>query len=194
MPRDSQVLAELLNKCRTGDRRAWDLLVETYWQRLFGYALRATNNQEIARDLVQETFLRIVQNLDRYDDQGKFEAWMFRILVNLVRDNSRMMTRRPIRSTVINHQGGGELTDELPGKLRAPADSYEHAENVDRLLNAIERLPDMDRQVLMLRHYADMPFKEIAKVLNCPLGTVLARTHRALGKLRTLMEVPCETS
>ncbi|HMD54073.1 MAG TPA: sigma-70 family RNA polymerase sigma factor, partial [Phycisphaerae bacterium] len=177
MPRDSQVLAELLNKCRTGDRRAWDLLVETYWQRLFGYALRATNNQEIARDLVQETFLRIVQNLDRYDDQGKFEAWMFRILVNLVRDNSRMMTRRPIRSTVINHQGGGELTDELPGKLRAPADSYEHAENVDRLLNAIERLPDMDRQVLMLRHYADMPFKEIAKVLNCPLGTVLARTH-----------------
>lgn len=194
MPRDSQVLAELLNKCRTGDRRAWDLLVETYWQRLFGYALRATNNQEIARDLVQETFLRIVQNLERYDDQGKFEAWMFRILVNLVRDNSRMMTRRPIRSTVINHQGGGELTDELPGKLRAPADSYEHSENVDRLLNAIERLPDMDRQVLMLRHYADMPFKEIAKVLNCPLGTVLARTHRALGKLRTLMEVQCETS
>jgi RNA polymerase sigma-70 factor, ECF subfamily len=193
MGKDSLVLAELLCECQAGNRRAWDELVESYWPRLFGYALRATNNPEIAGDLVQETFLRIVQRLDRYDDRGKFEAWLFRILVNLVRDYSRMTKRRPTRSTVINNQGGAELTDDLPGKVRAPADSLEHAENVDRLFGAIERLPDMDRQVLMLRHYADMPFKEIAKVLNCPLGTVLARTHRALGKLRLLMEVNHET-
>jgi len=119
---------------------------------------------------------------------------MFRILVNLIRDNSRMVSRRPVRSTVINHQDGAELTDELPGKTPLPTELFERSENVDRLLDAMERLPELDREVLMLRHYADMPFKDIAKMLNCPLGTVLARTHRALGKLRTLMEVNYETA
>lgn len=187
---DAQAIAELLTRCQAGDRTAWDTLVEAYWQRLYGYALRATGNGDLAQDLVQETFLRIVQRLGRYDDQGKFEAWLFRILVNLVRDHGRSLSRHPTQSTVIDSDGERvEMTDELPGNGSLPHEPLQQGEDVDRLQAALRQLPEGDRQILLLRHFADMPFKDIARTLNCPIGTVLARAHRALGKLRNLMEV-----
>ena len=187
---DARAIADLLVRCQAGDPAAWDTLIEAYWQRLFGYALRATHKAELAQDLVQETFLRIVQRIGRYDDQGKFEAWLFRILVNLVRDHGRNLARHATQSTVI--ESGGErieLTDELSGKAPAPFDPLYFQEDVDALQVALRRLPEADRQILLLRHFADMPFKDIARTLNCPIGTVLARAHRALGKLRGLIEV-----
>lgn len=191
---DAQAIAQLLVRCQAGDRTAWDTLVDAYWQRLYGYALRATGKSELAKDLVQETFLRIVQRLDRYDDQGKFEAWLFRILVNLVRDHGRSQTRHPTQSTVIVSDGQrSEMTDEMPGKSGTPLEPIEKQEDMDRLQGALRQLPEGDRQILLLRHFADMPFKDIARTLNCPLGTVLARAHRALGKLRNLMEVNHDT-
>ena len=187
---DARATAVLLARCQAGDRAAWDTLVDAYWQRLFGYALRATNNAELAQDLVQETFLRIVQRLGRYDDQGKFEAWLFRILVNLVRDHGRSLSRHPTQSTVIETDGQRiELTDELSGKVPPPFDPLHLHEDVVALQMALRKLPEGDRQILLLRHFADMPFKDIARTLNCPIGTVLARAHRALEKLRGLMEI-----
>jgi RNA polymerase sigma-70 factor (ECF subfamily) len=187
---DAKAIAELLVRCQAGDKAAWDALVDAYWQRLFGYALRATSNPELAQDLVQETFLRIVQRLGSYDDQGKFEAWLFRILVNLVRDHGRSLSRHPTQSTVIESDGQRvEMTDEIAGKGPKPDEPIHQREDVDALQAALRKLSETDRQILLLRHFADMPFKDIARTLNCPIGTVLARAHRALGKLRNLMEV-----
>ncbi|MEI7767687.1 MAG: sigma-70 family RNA polymerase sigma factor [Phycisphaerae bacterium] len=187
---DAKAISQLLARCRAGDKTAWDALVEAYWQRLYGYAMKATGKSELAQDLVQETFLRIVQRLDRYDDQGKFEAWLFRILVNLVRDYGRGLTRRPTQSMTVELDGQiGDLTDVMsdPEDV-SPEDNAVQSEDVDRLVRAMRKLPELDAHILMLRHYADMPFKDIAATLNCPIGTVLARAHRALGKLRGLME------
>ncbi len=187
---DAKAIAALLTRCQAGDRTAWDTLVDAYWQRLFGYALRATGNSELAQDLVQETFLRIVQKLDRYDDQGKFEAWLFRILVNLVRDHGRSKSRHPTRSTTVESDGQrSDMTDDMPGNSGTPFEPLTQREDVDRLHGALRKLSEGDRQILLLRHFADMPFKDIARTLNCPIGTVLARAHRALGKLRGHMEV-----
>jgi RNA polymerase sigma-70 factor, ECF subfamily len=192
---DARAITELLARCQAGDRTAWDTLVDEYWQRLFGYALRATSNAELAQDLVQETFLRIVQRIGKYNDEGKFEAWLFRILVNLIRDHGRSLSRHPTQSTVIESDGERiEMTDELAGKVPAPHEPLHHREDVDALQIALRKLPEGDRQILMLRHFADMPFKDIARTLNCPIGTVLARAHRALGKLRGLMEVTYDTN
>lgn len=192
---DAATLAALVIRCRNGDKSAWDALVDQYWQRLYSYAVQSTRNSELATDLVQETFLRVVQKLDRYEDQGKFEAWLFRILVNLVRDNSRSLSRHPVRSGQVEiGDQKVDLIDAMPGKVQSPDAPLEHKEYVDRLYAAMEKLPELDRQVLLLRHYGDMPFKEIARTMDCPLGTVLARAHRALGKLRVMMEIGHETT
>ncbi len=188
---EQKAIAALLERCQAGDRAAWDALVDAYWQRLYAYALRATRNPELAQDLVQETFLRIVQRLGSYDDQGKFEAWLFRILVNLVRDHGRSQSRRPMQSTMHDKHGEstGDMTDEMPGNQAMPHEPVELGEDLVRLKAAMERLPDGDREIIMLRHFGDVPFKEIAHIFGCPIGTVLARAHRALGKLRGMMEV-----
>lgn len=188
---DAKAIAALLERCQAGDRAAWDVLVDAYWQRLYAYALRATRNPELAQDLVQETFLRIVQRLGSYDDQGKFEAWLFRILVNLVRDHGRSLSRRPLQTTMHDKhgEGTGDLTDELPSPVSSPHEPVELHEDLGRLKSAMQRLPDGDREILMLRHFGDVPFKDIARIFGCPIGTVLARAHRALGKLRGMMEV-----
>jgi RNA polymerase sigma-70 factor (ECF subfamily) len=81
------------------------------------------------------------------------------------------------------------MTDEIAGKGPLPFEPIHDREDVDALQAALQKLSEQDRQILLLRHFADMPFKDIARTLNCPIGTVLARAHRALGKLRTLMEV-----
>ena len=110
--------------------------------------------------------------------------------MNLVRDHGRSLARHPTQSTVIDAGGERiEMTDEIAGKVPAPHDPLHHREDIDALQVALRKLPEGDRQILMLRHFADMPFKDIARTLNCPIGTVLARAHRALAKLRGLMEV-----
>jgi len=112
-----------------------------------------------------------------------------------------MMTRESLKlgssaswstwcGTVIEIDGERiELTDELSGRVPSPFDPLHLQEDVDALQTAMRELPEGDRQILLLRHFADMPFKDIARTLNCPIGTVLARAHRALGKLRGLMEI-----
>ncbi len=189
---DAQAVTVLLAQCRAGDKGAWDALVDAYWQRLYGFAWQSTKNRDLAHDLVQETFLRVVQKLDRYDHRDKFDAWLFRILVNLIRDHSRSRVRRPVRSTVVDTSTGAEMTDDMAARTGHPSDPVDYQEDVQRLYAALEQLPEIDRQVLLLRHYGEMPFKDIAKMLHCPLGTVLARAHRALGKLRITMEVDHE--
>ena len=189
---DAQAVTALLAQCRAGDKSAWDALVDAYWQRLYGFAWQSTKNRDLAHDLVQETFLRVVQKLERYDHRDKFDAWLFRILVNLIRDHSRSRVRRPVRSTVIDTSTGAEMTDDMAARTGQPSDPIDHQEEVQSLYAALEQLPEIDRQVLLLRHYGEMPFKDIAKMLHCPLGTVLARAHRALGKLRITMEVDHE--
>lgn len=189
---DTQALSALVQRCRAGDKAAWDQLVGLYWQRLFAYAYKATQDSDLASDLVQETLLRVVQKLQRYSDEGKFEAWLFRIVVNLVRDKARANARRPLRSIVMDSESGLELTDRMPG--RENVDTAEHREEKERLYDALQKLPELDRQVLLLRHYGCLSFKEIATITGCPLGTILARAHRALGKMRVMMEVDHETS
>ena len=192
MALDTQALSALIRRCRAGDKAAWDEFVSLYWQRLFSYAYKTTRDPDLAADLVQETFLRVVQKVERYTEEGKFEAWLFRIMVNLVRDRARANARRHVRSTVVDAEAGKEMTDHLPAK--ATVDDAEHREEKEKLYGALEQLPELDRQVLLLRHYSSLSFKEIATIIDCPLGTVLARAHRALGKLRVIMEVDHETS
>ena len=192
MALDSQALCALIQRCRAGDKAAWDEFIGLYWQRLFAYAFKATHDRDLASDLVQETLLRVVQKLQHYTEEGKFEAWLFRIIVNLVRDKARANARRQTRSTLVDSESGTELTDQMPG--RETVDGAEHREEREKLYGALERLPELDRQVLLLRHYGCLSFKEIATITGCPLGTVLARAHRALAKMRVMMEVDHETS
>jgi len=181
-------LADVIRRARQGEAEAFDELVDAYSARLYGYFYRLTGGHHDAEDLLQETFVRLVRTIDRYEHDGRFDAWIFRIATNLVRDRVRRARRAPRppdrRSPGVDDAPLEELPD---ADADEPGDRLHKAEQIDQLQQAIDRLPEAEREVILLRHFSQMSFKEVAGLMGTPLGTALARAHRGLAKLRELM-------
>jgi RNA polymerase sigma-70 factor, ECF subfamily len=177
-----------------GDAEAWAVLVRGYSPRVFALLLRQCRNRDLAEELTQATFVKLVEQLNRYQEQGRFEAWLFRIAVNALRDEMR---RRGRQATAVGTQGEGagpaaESSSAVeqpqgPGRQPTPLEHLVHEEQLHAIRRAVDTLPEADREVLHLRFTAGLSFAGIAAALGQPLGTVLARSHRAIGKLRGLL-------
>ncbi len=178
-------LDELLERACRREPAALDELVCRYSRRVFGLLYRLTNERETAEDLMQETFLRVVRTIDRYEHAGRFEAWLFRIAANLARDRAR---RRGRRGDTLSLDGAEDDGTSRAAELSAPAQHADQllveAELGERLAASLDRLSDADREIILLRHYSELSFQEIADLLGVPLGTALARAHRALKRLQ----------
>ena len=182
-------LDAIVARAQQHDPAALDALVHRYSDRVFGLLYRMTRSRHEAEDLLQEVFLRVVRTIDRYQHQGRFEAWLMRIAVNLVRDHIRRKRRQgKVLAPVGQDADAADPLDAQPGNTPAPDAPAELADQVDQLSAALAQLSDGEREVIMLRHYSDMSFKEIAEAMGIPLGTALARGHRGLAKLRSIME------
>ncbi len=182
-------LAPTIHRAQQGDASAFEELVDAFSARLYGFLFRLTGSRSVAEELVQEVFLRVVRTIGRYQHEGRFKAWIFRIAANLARDRVRRLTRRPRIVSLSGADGDGQgLEDSLGDTTHvSPEHDMALADDVDRLQQAFSRLPEAEREVLLLRHYSDMSFAQIAESMGTPLGTALARSHRALGKLREMM-------
>ncbi len=185
---DAVVLDDLIRRARQRDSAAFETLVEIYSPRLYGYFYRLTGRREDAEDLLQEAFVRVVRMISRYEHDNRFDAWLFRIATNLVRDR----VRRQRRSADAGASGArqdepGILEEVADNEVDRPDDVLETTEQVDRLQWALKQLPEAEREVILLRHFSQMSFREVAEAMGTPLGTALARAHRGLAKLRRLM-------
>lgn len=197
---------ELLRLAAEGDADAWRSLIDEYTPRLFGLLMRQCGDRDLAEELTQATFVKLLVKLrerDAYTEQGQFDAWLFRIALNALRDEMRRRKRHatPMDMSPANTPdatpnawAGLEPTVRALGSPHASIHNFApdhhalHAEALQQLEDAVAQLPDADREVLHLRHTAGLSFAEIAETLDQPLGTVLARAHRALAKLRKIMQ------
>ncbi|MBS3734847.1 MAG: sigma-70 family RNA polymerase sigma factor [Phycisphaerae bacterium] len=180
---------EAIAAAKAGRADGYEALLAAYGQRIYGYFLRATGDVHDAEDLLSEWTLRLVRTLGRYDERGRLEPWLFRIAANLVRDRIRRRRVRPgAVSLTAADDGDGAPVDRLAANT-APVDAdLEAAEAGDALQAAMETLDATTRQMILLRHYGQMSFREIAELYDCPLGTALARVHRGLKALRRVMD------
>jgi RNA polymerase sigma-70 factor (ECF subfamily) len=185
---DPENLAAWVARCRDGDSAAFELLFEAFRGPIYSYLARTTGDRHLAEDLLQDVFLRLVEHIGRYEESGRFEAWLFRIAANRVRD----WARRRVRNEWVGGMTGRDDADE-PSVLDRPVDEpvdegLVRREELARLETAMSHLEREEREVLALRHYSELSFREIADITGCPMGTVLARSHRALLKLRHELE------
>jgi RNA polymerase sigma-70 factor (ECF subfamily) len=183
----SQLRAAIAS-ARAGSAEGYEALLEAYGRRLYGYFLRSTGRHHDAEDMLGELLLRLVRQLESYDDRGRFEPWLFRIAANLVRDRIRRIQASP---PAVSLSQDGEVSSTLAESLaaeEAPAGAELMAmEASARLMAALERLEPRTRHMILLRHFGQMSFREMADLYGCPLGTVLAKVHRGLRALRRLM-------
>jgi RNA polymerase sigma-70 factor (ECF subfamily) len=185
-------LNRLIARVQDGETAALDELVDQYFPRVYGFVAKMVGPGADAEELTQEVFLRVVRTMESYHHDGKFTAWVFRIAANLVRD--RVRRRKREAEMFAADAGRSEDAEQEDPVSRAaddgpaPSQPIETGEDLVRMRWALDQLGPEEREAIMLRHYSDLPFKEIAQVMSCPLGTVLARVHRGLKHLRNLME------
>ncbi len=179
-PPDEALVASVLD----GERDLFGELVGRYQGRLVNYLFRMLQNEEDAHDLAQEVFLKIYDALDRFDSRFRFSTWLFRVAQNAAIDQIR---KRRLKLVSIHRPddeegGGGEW--ELPGNEPTP---YQDARNVERgaaIREAIEELPWEYKELITLRHYAELSYDEIATLKQMPLGTVKNKLFRGRQMLK----------
>ena len=191
---DKRPLSEVIASAQSGSAEGFEVLLERYGPRLYGFFVRATGNAHEAEDLLSEVTVRLVERLGRYDHRGRFEQWLFRIAANLVRDRFRRAKARPaVGSMDRPDQAGVSLAEKLPGPEHDVAARMELAEQVEQMHEAMGKLDEPTRLAMLLRHFGQLSFKQIAEIMACPLGTALARVHRGLESLRRMMVDEDET-
>ena len=177
---DKARLNAALAQAADGDERAWFEIVSVYSPRVFGLVRSQCGNADLAEEITQSTFCTVAAKIGSYNELGKFEAWLFRIAINRLRDEMRRRKRQanPVETSALTGMAGAAPDDE-----QARAEPAE----LQRMRDALGQLSDAEQQIIHLRHAAELSFKQIADVLNQPLGTALARHHRAVKKLREIM-------
>jgi len=175
----------LLQRLKDGAAGAAEELVQRYHQSLVRYLQRLCGSDQLAEELHQQTWLSVLEHREKFDTasgSGGFKAWLFRIATNKANDHWRSRGREKAAKEglkLVTEEEGPEAGHRLAGR-----------EQEMKLKRAIEQLPEAQRQVLVLRYYSNLKFIDIAEMLGCPLNTALGRIHKAMLKLKELMEEP----
>lgn len=187
-----------LQAAANGDARAWRKIVERLHGRVYALVFRQAGDRDLADEITQHAFVRAFEAIGRYQETGRFEAWLFRIAMNRLRDEMRRRKRQaqPMDMSGSGRAGDDQAWPQVEARLAerehdhtaTPLGRLTHAEDLQALRDAVASLGEAERELLYLRHTAGLTFAQIAEALEQPLGTVLARGHRALGKLKTMLE------
>jgi len=172
-------LAQIIAGCKSGDADCFARIVDMYAGRCYGYFYRLTGDRDLSEELLSELFIKLVEKIGSYRG-GAFESWLFRIALNIFHDHLRGKQRR--KKLVDGRRAEIELWSDEPPK------SDVSGEQLDRLQVQLNRLDADTRELIMLRFYSELSFKEIAEMRSEPIGTALSKLHRGLKKLRELME------
>lgn len=166
---------------RRGDPSALEPLLARYQNRLYRYLLRLVREPAQAEDLFQQTWVRVVEKIKKYDPRQSFDAWLFRLARNLAIDHLRRIRPQSLDEPLLS---GDPMSETLQSKARPVFEEALQRERTSRVAKAMELLPVASREVLVLRFEEEMKLQEIAAVLSCPLATVKSRLRRGLETLR----------
>lgn len=176
---------ELIRSFQEGDTEAFEVLIYRYKDKIFSSILFFVKDTYLAEDLFQDVFIKIIDTLKnkRYTEEGKFLPWALRIAHNLCVDYFRKVKRTPAIKTSDNK--------DIFDVINIYEDGADHKimqiQSHDRVRHMLELLPEEQREIIVLRHYANLSFKEIAQITNCSINTALGRMRYGLINLRKMM-------
>lgn len=175
---------------KQSNQQAFTELMNRHQTKIYSYIYSMIGSGALADDIFQETFTKVITKMDdTYDEQGKWIAWVMRIAHNATIDNIRKQKRFVDVSNDNDEDSNTDFYDRLPDDgLVSAQKQLENEEDKSSLMKHIANLPDEQRQVVMLRHYYEMPFKEIAELSGVSINTALGRMRYALINLRKMFE------
>lgn len=182
---------ELIRQYQAGEESAIAELLERHKRRVFGYILNVVRDRNIAQDIFQETFFKVIRTLKKqqYNGEGKFIQWVMRIAHNLTIDHFRQNQRISTVSKVVRPDGKVlDVFDVIKVEDNTHQDTIAKMQIRKDIRKLVDHLPHEQKEVVILRHYYDMSFKEIADMTNVSINTALGRMRYALINLRRLAE------
>lgn len=190
---DDRSEAQFIARLVARDESAFNELVITYERRVYGLVFRMLGRRDEAEDLAQEVFVQVFKAIDQFRGESKLSTWIYRIAVNLCKNRTKYLSRR--------HAGEQDdidaMAERVPmsaaraatvGDVSRPDELVEGMQLEAIVKRAIQKLEPDFREALVLADVEDMPYEEIAQIMNVPVGTVKSRIHRARAQLKALVE------
>jgi RNA polymerase sigma factor (sigma-70 family) len=177
----------LISQFKSGDSNSFSTLVDRYQKRLYGFIFSKVQDAELADDIFQDTFVKVVKNirLGRYKDEGRFLSWMIRIAHNIIMDHYRKINRLP------KHESKSfdfDVMDRLVEKSSSIESMMIQSQIHADLSVLIDELPHTQKEVLRMRLFQEMSFKDIAALTDVSINTALGRMRYAIINLRKIIE------
>jgi len=181
---------ELVRLYMKGNEECLSILIKRHKRRIFSYIYLITRNKELSEDVFQETFFKVIQTLKRqqYNEEGKFLPWLLRISKNLIIDYYRKAKKMPGVSCVMNDEGEETSIFDIIPEQHHTRDTEEARQFKEMIRHLVSDLPADQREVVIMRMYYDMSFKEISEFTNVSINTSLGRMRYALLNLKKMLE------
>ena len=180
---DEQVVRLVLN----GREDLYAVLVDRYRRRIVGHLMRYVRRRDDALDIAQEVFLKVYQNLARFDPSYRFSTWIYSIASNAAIDHLRKKRLSTVSLDEPLKFDDGDVSRDPEGPARTAEEIHEGREMLELVEGAIQQLPEAYRELILLRHPGNRSYEEIANMTKLPLGTVKNRIFRARAKLREIL-------
>ncbi|WP_257535537.1 RNA polymerase sigma factor [Mesobacillus foraminis] len=175
MEEEMQWITEVLS----GNKQAYAQIINKYKDPLYGTILRMTRNQQDAADLVQEVFIKVYHQLGKFDGQGSFSSWIYRVAINHCMDEFRKKRHKMVEN---------EMREDHIRDSNHPEVIFLKKERNRQLEKLIGCLPEEERMIILLRYVNELSYSEIGELMNLPLATVRNKLHRAKKKLRETIQ------
>lgn len=172
-------LKQIIKGCKKGKSESFEKLIDAYSSRLYGFFYRLSGDRTISEDLLSELFVKLVEKISYYH-RGNFDGWLFRVASNIWHDRLRSKKRQ--QNAIEGRR------EQLQQQHQQERFSDFETQTIDRLDEELEKLDEQSRELIVLRYYSQLSFKEIAEIRGLPIGTVLSKVHRGLKSLRESME------
>ncbi len=179
--------AELVTAAQAGDMRSFEELVARHRDKIFARAYSMSRNEEEAIDLSQEAWVRAWKKLGQFQGDSSFSTWMTRITINLCLDYLRKKKRRIFESIEKMNEESGGVERLMPLVDENPTAGLEKSELRNRIDQALDQLSEAHRSVIVMHEFEEMEYREIAKKMDCSIGTIMSRLFYARKKLATLL-------
>lgn len=178
---------ELVQRFIAGDQNSLEILIQRHKGRVFSYIILIVKKQELAEDIFQETFIKVIRSLKKgkYTENGKFVSWVLRISHNLIIDHFR---KEKLKGTVSNDSLDVDIFNSQKFSEETIEDQMINTQILSEVKDLIKELPEDQQQVIIMRHYLDLSFKEIAEQTDVSINTALGRMRYALINLRKMVD------
>ncbi|HYQ55816.1 MAG TPA: sigma-70 family RNA polymerase sigma factor [Draconibacterium sp.] len=178
---------ELVQKFIQGDQKSLETLIVRHKSRIYSYILLIVKNQDLAEDIFQDTFIKVIRSLKRgkYIENGKFVSWVLRIAHNLIIDHFR---KAKLQGTISNDSSDVDIFNSQKFSEKTIEDEMVYSQILNEVKHLVKELPEDQQQVIHMRHYMGLSFKEIAEQTDVSINTALGRMRYALINLRKLVE------